>query len=363
MTSRVYNFSGGPAMLPTQVIERVQAELPDYQEIGASIIEISHRSKEFRELMDETSQLFSDLTNLPSSHQILYMHGGARMHFSALPLNLGARRPSRKALYVVSGYWSKIATEDAKIFGRVETIASSENTHFDRIPNLPDRKIDSNASYLHITSNNTIFGTRWQQFPNTDSLPLIVDATSEILSREVDYSKFGMVYAGFQKNLGPSGLSIAVIHKDLLGFASPSTPPLLNYTLTVEKESLVNTTNTFAIFLANRVLQWLKSQGGIAEVEKINERKAALLYRYLDGTQFYKTFALPEHRSITNVVFDLAKEGLLERLLNEAEKEGLYALKGHRVIGGLRASLYNAMPIEGVKALIEFLDEFERRYG
>ena len=363
MTFRVYNFSGGPAMLPTEVIKRVQAELPDYQEIGASIIEISHRSKEFRELLEETSQLFRDLTDLPSSHRILYMHGGARMHFSALPLNIVERRPSRKALYVVSGYWSRIAAEDAEIFGIVETVASSENTHFDRIPDLPTSVTDSDASYLHITSNNTIFGTRWQHFPNTGSLPLIADATSEILSREMDYSKFGMVYAGFQKNLGPSGLSIAVIREDLLGFASPSTPPLLNYGLTEEKGSLINTTNTFAIFLANRVLQWLKAQGGVAEMEKINESKAALLYSYLDGTQFYRTFALPEHRSTTNVVFDLTRGDLLERLLKEAATKGLYALKGHRAIGGLRASLYNAMPIEGVEALIEFLDEFERRYG
>ncbi len=363
MTSRVYNFSGGPAMLPTAVIEQVQEELPDYEGIGASIIEISHRSKEFRQLLDETSQLFQELTDLPDSHRILYMHGGARMQFSALPLNLIDRLPSRKALYVVSGYWSQIAAEDAGIYGTVETVASSVGSDFDRIPDLPTGLANSDASYLHITSNNTIYGTRWQRFPEMGSLPLIVDATSEILSRVVNFSKFGMVYAGFQKNLGPSGLSIVVIREDLLGFASRSTPPLLNYALTEERDSLINTINTFAVFLANRVLKWLKKQGGVAAMEEINKRKAALLYQYLDGTEFFETFALPAHRSIMNVTFNLSQQDLLERLLQETAREGLYALKGHRAIGGLRASLYNAMPLEGVEALVAFLGDFERRYG
>lgn len=357
--SQVFNFGAGPAMLPPPVMQKIKEELLDYQNLGSSVIEISHRSKEFNAILEKCTALFQELTNLPENYRVLYVHGGARMQFSAIPLNLIGRKPSRKALYFETGNFSKLAIKDAARYGNIEVLASSAETNYDRIPEYHPGSFDDEASYIQLTSNNTIYGTRWNTFPKTGEIPLVVDATSEILSRTWDYSQFGVVFAGLQKNLGPSGLAVVVIREDLLGLALPETPLLLDYAELDKSNSLTNTINTFALYVMCEVLQWLKDQGGVTEIEKRNEEKAQLLYDQLETSQLYKSVAHPDHRSTMNVTFNLTHEELLEPFLNGAKKAGLTALKGHRNVGGVRASIYNAMPIEGVKALCQFMKDFE----
>lgn len=363
MGSRVYNFSAGPAMLPTPVMERVQEELLDYKGMGASVIEISHRSKEFKEIIDSADELFKELTSLPDNYRILYVHGGARMQFSAIPMNLMGRTPSRKALYFETGNFAKLASEEAKRFGTVKVVASSAETNFDRIPEYDQGELDQDAAYVHITSNNTIYGTRWHNFPDTGDVPLVADSTSELLSRVIDFSRFGIIYAGLQKNLGPSGLAMVIAREDLLGNCLEGTPSLLDYAVYEKNHSLTNTTNTFAIYVVKLVLEWLKEQGGIKAMEAINIKKADHLYGILEKSEFYTATTHPDHRSIMNVTFTLPSQELTDQFLKEALGEGLYALKGHRKVGGIRASIYNAMPIEGVEALGSFMKEFERKNG
>ncbi|MGK5092713.1 3-phosphoserine/phosphohydroxythreonine transaminase [Deltaproteobacteria bacterium TL4] len=363
MTSRVYNFSAGPAMLPTPVMEKVQQEFLDYRGLGASLIEISHRSKEFIELMDQTDALIKELANLPDNYKILYVHGGARMQFSAIPMNFIGRSASKKAYYVESGDFAKLAQKEAMRYGKSEILASSAGTRFDRIPEIDIAKMDQDAAYLHITSNNTIYGTAWQTFPDTGTIPLIADMTSEILSRTVDYSKFGVIYAGLQKNLGPSGMALVFVREDLLGKAIPETPTLLDYADYAANHSVSNTINTFAVYMLNLILQWMKDQGGVKAIEKVNRKKAALIYKCLDDSQFYKATVHKDHRSLMNATFVLPNEELLNAFVKGATAQGLYALKGHRNVGGVRASIYNAMPLEGVESLVAFMKEFERTKG
>ena len=362
MTRKIYNFGAGPAMLPEAVMKKIQTEWLDYHGMGVSIIEISHRAKEFIAVLDEAQALFRELTGLPENYRILFVHGGARMQFSALPLNFAGRVASRKCLYVESGNFAKLAAQEAELFGDVVTLASSAATGYDRIPELPE-VIDQDAAYLHITGNNTIFGTRWNSFPESGQVPLIADMTSELLSRRIDYDKFGVVYAGLQKNLGPSGMAMVIVRDDLLGSPDRQTPTLLNYTQCAKDNSLTNTTNTFAIYVIKLVLEWLKGQGGVAAIEQLNEKKSARLYQIIDRSGFYRGIAVPEHRSIMNVSFRLATEELDDRFLKEAEAAGLYALKGHRNAGGIRASIYNPMPMDGIEALAGFMEEFERKNG
>jgi phosphoserine aminotransferase len=361
--SKVYNFGAGPAMLPEPVMEQIRDEFIDYREMGVSVIEISHRSKEFVAILEEAQALFRALTGLPDNYRILFMHGGARMQFSALPLNLAGRSASKKALYVESGNFAGLAIKDAGSFADVKVIASSAATNFDRIPELNPAAIDLTAAYLHITSNNTLYGTRWNAFPATGGVPLVADMTSEILSRVIDYSQFGVVFAGLQKNLGPSGMAAVIIRDDLLGQASVQTPPLLNYTTCAKDNSLTNTTNTFAIYAIKLVLQWQQAQGGVAALEQRNAEKAARLYGVIDHSGFYRGVAHPPHRSPMNVTFRLPSEELETRFVAEAEAAGLYALAGHRNVGGIRASIYNPMPLAGVEALAQFMEEFERHNG
>ncbi|NQU63555.1 MAG: 3-phosphoserine/phosphohydroxythreonine transaminase, partial [SAR324 cluster bacterium] len=331
--------------------------------MGSSIIEVSHRSKQFEDLLGETDELFSELVALPDNYKVLYVHGGASMQFSAIPLNLLQRKPARKALYFETGNFARLAQEEAKRYGDIITVASSADTNYDRIPEFNPAGLDHEASYAYLTSNNTIFGTRWQAFPDTEDIPLVIDATSEILSRVLDFSKFGIVFAGAQKNLGPAGIAVVVIREDLLGHAMNNTPKLLNYDVYHQKHSLANTNNTFAIYVINLVLKWLQKNGGVTAIEKINEAKAASMYALLDESGFYKGHAQPMHRSVMNVTFNLPSDELLSLFLEQSTAEGLTALKGHRATGGVRASIYNAMPMEGVVALIDFMREFERRNG
>jgi phosphoserine aminotransferase len=350
-------------MLPLPVMERIRDEFLDYRGMGASVIEISHRSKEFQAIQDQAKALFRELAGLPDDYRILFVHGGARMQFAALPLNLAGRSPSRTCLYAETGNFSQLAIQDARPFADVRVIASGAADRFRRIPVLDPATIDQTAAYLHITSNNTVCGTRWQEFPETGAVPLIADQTSEILSRIIDYRRFGVVYAGLQKNLGPSGMAVVVIRADLLGHAAPQTPLLLNYAQLDKDDSLTNTTNTFAVYVVRCMLEWLKEEGGVAALERRNQTKAASLYQVIDGSGFYRGFADPACRSTMNVTFHLPSPDLEKRFVAEALAEGLYALEGHRAVGGLRASLYNPMPLAGAEALAQFMTEFERCHG
>lgn len=361
--AKVYNFGAGPAMLPEPVMRKIQQEWLDYQGMGVSVIEISHRSKEFVAILEEAQALFRELTGLPENYKILFIHGGARMQFSALPLNLAGRKPDKKCLYFETGNFAKLAAKDARALCNVEVAASSAETDYDRIPEYDPALFTDELSYVHITGNNTIYGTRWNRFPETGNVPLIADMTSEILSRQIDYSKFGVIYAGMQKNLGPSGMALVIIRDDLLGQAAPETPLLLNYTQAAADNSLTNTTNTFAVYTTKLVLEWLKEEGGVAMLERRNSEKAAKLYHVIDASDYYRGVAHPDHRSIMNVSFTLPSEELEARFLKEATQAGFYALKGHRSVGGIRASIYNPMPLAGVEALAAFMREFEKNNG
>ena len=360
---RVFNFSPGPAMLPDEVMARVQEEFLNYGGLGASVIEISHRSKDFVAITEEAAALFRELVSLPEDYSVLFMHGGGRMQFAAVPLNLIARTGARKAAYVETGVFSATAIKDAGPYGKIETIASSRGDKFVRVPDLSAVNLAPDTSYLHITTNNTAYGTRWNKFPETRDVPLVGDATSEILSRVMDYSKFGVVYAGLQKNLGPSGTAIVAVRKDLMQYALPETPPLLNYAVVNKGQSLVNTPSTFNIYFSLQVMRWMKSLGGVREIERRNNEKAQLLYDCLDHSSYYRPLADPAHRSTMNVTFDLPSPQATELFVKEANQEGLYALKGYRDVGGIRASIYNGMPLAGVQALVSFMGEFERTHG
>ncbi|GAB5497992.1 MAG: 3-phosphoserine/phosphohydroxythreonine transaminase [Pseudohongiellaceae bacterium] len=361
--SRVYNFGAGPAMLPLEVMEKAQAEFLDYNNMGASVIEISHRSREFDEIINRCDELLTELANIPGNYKILYVHGGAQMQFSAVPMNLINRNPARKASFVLTGNWAIKASKEAARYGTALDIASSEDQNFNYIPDFDSASLDPESSYLHIVSNNTLFGTRWNSFPDTGEVPLVADMTSEFLSRKIDISQFGVIFAGLQKNLGPSGLALVIIREDLLDHALPETPALLDYRVYEKQHSLANTTNTFAIYMMSLVLEWLKKEGGVDDMEARNEAKAKLVYDFIDSNDFYIPVAQPAHRSMMNVTFNLANEDLLGNFVSEAEAAGLYALKGHRDVGGARASIYNAMPLAGCQALVDFMGEFASKNG
>jgi phosphoserine aminotransferase len=364
MSHRVFNFTAGPSMLPLPVLQRAQEEWLDFAGLGASVIEISHLAPEFKQVVYDVERLLREVLAIPPNYRIAMAHGGGALEFSMVALNLIATRPARKALYVTSGFFAGRAAQEGAKFGRVEVIANSEDTNHDRIPAIDPARLDPGASYLHITTNNTLVGTRWHAFPETNGIPLVGDATSEICSRRIDISRFGVLYAGAQKNLGTSGLSVAIVREDLLGHALPITPKMINYTQLARDHSLSNTANTFAIYMARLMLEWVQTCGGVAALEARNERKAALIYGVLDRQAgFYVPHAQPEHRSRMNVTFHSMSPALDERFIAEAGAQGLYALQGHRNYGGMRASLYNAMPVEGAQALADFMDDFARRNG
>ena len=350
-------------MLPIEVMKKAQEEFLDYNNMGASVIEISHRSKEFDEILNRTDDLLRELANIPSNYKILYVHGGAQMQFSAVPLNLINRNPARKASFILTGTWAVKASKEASRYGTALDIASSKDSNFNYIPEFNASMLDPESSYVHIVSNNTLYGTRWQSIPKTGDIPLVADMTSEFMSRKLDISQFGVIFAGLQKNLGPAGLAVVIIREDLLEHALPETPGLLNYKTYSEQHSLANTNNTFAIYMMSLVMEWLKDQGGVDKIEMQNEAKAKLIYDYIDSTDFYFGTADPAHRSIMNVTFKLLNDDLLSNFLEQAETNSLYALKGHRAVGGVRASIYNAMPISGCEALVNFMKEFEKNNG
>ena len=361
---RVYNFSAGPATLPLEVLEEARAALIDFAGLGAGVLEVSHRSGEFLALVDETLALLKELMGVPDSHKILLAHGGGQLQFSMVPMNLIACRPARKALYVDTGVFSSRALDIATRYGYVNVPAHSRENEYDRIPEIDPATVDPEASYLHITTNNTVMGTRWVDFPETGDVPLVGDMTSEVLSRTVDVSRFGCLYAGAQKNLAPPGMALVVVREDLLGHALPETPSVMNFAdLAADGRSLLNTPPSFTIYVMNRMLHWVRAQGGVSTLEQRNEAKAALLYEVIDADGFYRGFSLPEYRATMNATFDLPTSDLTEAFLAEATAEGLYALRGHSARGAVRASIYNAMPEEGVQALAAFMTEFRRTRG
>lgn len=363
MNDPVYNFGAGPAMLPFPVMEQIRNELLDYQGMGVSIVEISHRSKEFEAVLARCDALVREVADLPDDYEILYTHGGAQMQFSAVPMNLLPLKPARKAVYSETGNFSRLANVEAQRFGDIAIASSGKDTHYDRLPPFTRAMVGDDVSYAYITSNNTIYGTQYPQYPDMGDIPLVIDATSDIFSRVVDYRKTGVVFAGLQKNLGVSGTALVLVRKDLIGHAMERTPSLLDWAVYQKNHSMANTINTFAIYAMTLVLQWLKDQGGVAAIEQMNERKAATLYEVIDSVDFYRGTAQVEFRSRMNVTFVLPSEELTAPFLKEALANGLYALKGHRVVGGVRASIYNPMPLAGCLKLAEFMREFARTHG
>jgi phosphoserine aminotransferase len=363
MAKRVFNFTAGPSTIPLPVLQRIQEELLDFKGIGASVIEISHRTPQFEAVLAETVSLVQELMELPPNYKVLFAAGGGVMQMAMAPMNFIALKPARKALFVHTGIFSGRAIQEAAKYGTSVVVASGEESGFGKIPAIDPESLDKDASYLHIVTNNTVHATMWNEFPKTNGLPLVGDATSEIMSRKIDVTPFGMLFAGFQKNLGTVGLSLVIVREDLLGYAVKETPKWMDCKVLAETDSMPSTTNTFALYVCNLVLNWLKEQGGVTAMEPINRKKAARIYEVIDRNDFYIGHAHPDDRAIMNITFNLATPELEEKFVEEADAEGLYALAGHRELGGVRASIYNAMPMEGVEALATFMEEFERRNG
>ncbi|WP_085993848.1 3-phosphoserine/phosphohydroxythreonine transaminase [Oceanobacillus senegalensis] len=358
--NRVYNFSAGPSMLPLPVLEKAQKELVNYKDSGMSVMELSHRSGLFSEIIKEAEQLLRELMNIPEEYKVLFVQGGASQQFAMVPMNL---LTNGKADYVHTGSWSQKAIKEAKRFGDVRVIASSENEGFTYIPNVDQHLIDPEADYVHITTNNTIEGTAFTNIPDTGDVPLVADMSSNILSEEIDVSKFGIIYAGAQKNIGPAGLTVVIIREDLIGNAPESCPTMLNYKTHSDKESLYNTPPTYSIYMAKLVFEWLKDLGGLKEMEKRNLEKSQLIYDAIEASTMFSSPVQKDSRSIMNIPFVSSSPELDAAFIKEAQEAGLETLKGHRSVGGMRASIYNAMPLEGVQSLVTFMKEFEKNHN
>ncbi|MBR0231355.1 MAG: 3-phosphoserine/phosphohydroxythreonine transaminase [Clostridia bacterium] len=356
---RIYNFSAGPSMLPLSVLERAAAEMTDYNGSGMSVMEMSHRSPVYQAIIDKAEADLRKLMNIPENYKVLFLQGGATTQFSAVPLNL--MNKNRKADYIVSGQFSKKAADEAAKFGEVNIPASSKDRNFAYIPHVTEFSPD--ADYVHICWNNTIFGTTYNYTPATGDIPLVADMSSGILSRPVDVSKYGVIYAGAQKNMGPAGMTLVIIREDLIGNAREGTPVMLDYKVQAENGSMYNTPPTYAIYIAGLVYEWLLQTGGLEERERINMQKAALLYDYLDSSKLFRPTADRECRSLMNVCFVTGDPEKDKAFCSAAAKAGFVNLKGHRSVGGMRASIYNAMPAEGVEKLVEFMKAYEKENG
>lgn len=358
MAKRVYNFNPGPATLPTEVLEKAQAELLDYKGTGISILETSHRSKEYSAINDEASGLVKELYKVPDEYKVLWLQGGASTQFFMIPANLMI--VDKGADYVNTGTWAKKAIKEAKLFGTVNVVASSEDKNFSYIPS--DIKFNPDASYVHITSNNTIFGTQWKEFPNIGEIPMTCDMSSDIFSKEIETKKFGLIYAGAQKNLGPSGVTLVIIREDLMDRAKEELPTMQKYTTHAKKSSTFNTPPCFAVYVCKLVLEWMKEKGGVSGNEKRNQEKAEMLYKTIDESNgFYKGHAEKESRSMMNVTFRLPSEELDAKCVSEGLQNELLGLKGHRSVGGMRASIYNSMSLGGIEKLCDFLKDFKEK--
>jgi phosphoserine aminotransferase len=358
---RIYNFSAGPAVLPEVVLEEAQRDLVALPGVGMSVLEISHRSKTFEAILAQTEANLRRLGSIPPSHKVLFLQGGASLQFSMVPMNL--LTSGRTADYIVTGGWAQKALKEAERLGSVNVAASTESENFARIPRQEELRLTPDAAYVHVTTNNTLFGTQWRSEPVVGNVPLVADTSSDMFSRPIDIAKYGLIYAGAQKNLGPSGVTLVVVREDLLSRSSKSLPTMLNYAVHAENGSMYNTPPCFGIYLMGLVAKWALAEGGLPALATRNERKAATLYAEIDRTGFYRGTAQKDSRSLMNVCFRLPSEALETAFVKEATAAGFDGLKGHRSVGGMRASIYNAFPEEGVTALVDFMKEFERKAG
>ncbi len=354
---RAFNFNPGPAMLPTEVMEQAQHEFSDYHKTGMGIMEHSHRGTEFTEVIESAEKNIRELLDISDDYAVLFIQGGASLQFAMVPMNLHV--PGTVMEYADTGAWSTAAIKEAKLIGDVKVVCSSKDTNYNKIPDIRHWKLDSKASYLHITSNNTIFGTQYHSFPETKA-PLIADMSSDFMSRTLDVSEFALIYAGAQKNIGPSGVAVVIMRKDLVKRTPASLPTMLKYGTYIDGKSLYNTPPTFGIYMIRLVTEWMKKKGGLSSIEKINDTKSEALYETIEDSDFYTNPVEPASRSKMNIVFRLPSEPLEEKFVKEAKAKGLIGLKGHRSVGGIRASIYNAMPLEGVEKLIDFMNAFEK---
>ena len=360
-SERIFNFSAGPAVLPVPVLEKAQSELKALPGVGMSILEVSHRSRVFEDVLARAEADIRQLAMVPSNYRVLFLQGGASLQFAMVPMNLLSAEAT--ADYVVTGVWATKAADEARKFGKVHIAATTKAEQFARLPRAEEIVLTPGAAYLHMTSNNTIYGTQWKDLPDIGAVPLVSDTSSDMLSRPIDVSKHALIYAGAQKNMGPAGVTVVIIREDLLARSPASLPAMLSYAVHAQNGSMYNTPPVFAIYMLGLVVRWLIDLGGLEAIARINERKAGRLYAEIDRTGFYRGTALKESRSLMNVTFRLSNEALEKEFIAESERAGLDGLKGHRSVGGIRASLYNAFPEEGVDALVAFMTEFERRHG
>ncbi|HIV37853.1 MAG TPA: 3-phosphoserine/phosphohydroxythreonine transaminase [Candidatus Blautia stercorigallinarum] len=359
--SRVYNFSAGPAVLPEEVLKEAAEEMLDYRGCGMSVMEMSHRSKMFENIIQEAEADLRDLLEIPDNYKVLFLQGGASQQFAMIPMNL---MKNRVADYIVTGQWAKKAWQEAQKYGKANKIASSEDKTYSYIPDCSDLPISPDADYVYICENNTIYGTKFKKLPNTKGKTLVADVSSCFLSEPVDVSKYGILYGGVQKNIGPAGMVISIIREDLITEdVLPGTPTMLTFKTHADVGSMYNTPNCYCIYMCGKVFKWLKKMGGLSAMKERNEKKAKILYDFLDSSSLFKGTVVPEDRSLMNVPFVTGNKDLDAKFVKEAQEAGLENLKGHRSVGGMRASIYNAMPIEGVEALVNFMKNFEKENG
>lgn len=360
--ARVYNFSAGPSMLPESVLAKAAAEMMDYQGCGQSVMEMSHRSKVYQSIIDGAEALLRQIMNIPANYKVLFLQGGASSQFAMVPLNLLSG--SGKADYVLTGQWAKKAYKEASRYGQTKVIASSEDKTFTYIPKLDPATFTPDADYFHICMNNTIYGTVYHELPDTGKVPLVADISSCVLSQPIDVSKFGILYAGAQKNMAPAGVTVAIVREDLIGHALDITPTMFNYQTHADNGSMFNTPPCYTIYVMKLVLEWLRDEvGGLDNMKVRNEKKAALLYNFLDNSKLFRGTVVPEDRSLMNVPFVTGDADMDAKFVKEATEAGFVNLKGHRTVGGMRASIYNAMPYEGVEKLVDFMTKFEKANG
>ena len=355
--ARVYNFSAGPSQLPEEVLVKASKELVEYGSSGQSVMEMSHRSSDYQAIIDRCEANLRQLMNIPDNYKVLFLQGGASLQFAMVPFNI--LNGSGQADYAITGLWAKKAAKEAARFGTVNKVASSEDGNFSYIPDIDPAKLNPNADYFYICQNNTIYGTVFKELPDTKGVPIVADMSSCFLSEPVDVSKYGIIFAGAQKNFGPAGVTVVIIREDLIGKAREGTPVMLDYKTHADEGSMFNTPPTYTIYVCGLVLEWLKEQGGLDAIQKRNQAKAKILYDYLDSSKLFKGTVRPDSRSLMNVPFVTGNEELDKKFVKEATAAGFINLKGHRSVGGMRASIYNAMPIEGVEKLVAFMKKFE----
>ncbi len=356
--SRVFNFSAGPSMLPVEVLKKAQEEMLDMGGSGQSVMEMSHRSPEYQAIIDKAEATFREIMNVPDNYKVLFLQGGASTQFAMVPMNLGGK--SKKADYVTTGQWAKKALAEAKRYIDAKEIASSADKTFSYLPDVDKSMLTDGADYVHITYNNTIYGTHYNTMPDFGDRTVVTDMSSCILSEEVDFTKFGLVYAGAQKNMGPAGVTVVVVRDDLIGSALDITPTMLNYQTHADNGSMFNTPPTYGIYICGLVFDWIKNMGGVKVMHETNVEKAKILYDFLDNSKMFRGTVVPKDRSLMNVPFVTDSDELNAKFVAESKAQGFVNLKGHRTVGGMRASIYNAMPVEGVKALVDFMTKFEK---